>query len=98
MIILRPPKGWTGPVAVEASCRTHQVTRESERRQASALASVLIPLENLPMGPCVRERLDLGALHLHGWPFETAPEELFAFNPGAGQFRLLTTFGEGRRK
>lgn len=74
-----------------------QLTRDVERQRAAELESVLLSLENLPTYPCVRERLDEGALHLHGWFFKTATGELFAYNPAAGQFELLMTFTEGRR-
>jgi carbonic anhydrase len=53
--------------------------------------------ENLPTYPCVREKLDLGTLRLHGWFFKSATGELFAYHPAAGQFELLTTFAAGRR-
>ena len=53
-------------------------------------------LENLPTHLCVQERLNRGALHLHGWFFKTATGELFAYDPATGQFEPLMAFGAGR--
>ncbi|MBE0541212.1 MAG: carbonic anhydrase [Verrucomicrobia bacterium] len=73
------------------------LTRLAERHRAAELESVLLSLANLPTYPCVRERLNQGTLHLHGWFHEHATRELFAYDPVAGQLELLTAIGEGRR-
>lgn len=73
------------------------LTDNAQRQRAAELETVLVSLENLPTYPCVRERLDQGALHLHGWFFNTATGELFAYSPAAGQFEPLMTLAEGRR-
>ncbi|MBE0541874.1 MAG: carbonic anhydrase [Verrucomicrobia bacterium] len=87
----------TAPLRDLIQSRYAHLTDNAERQRAAELESVLISLENLPTYPFVRERLDEGALRLHGWFFKTATGELFAFNPAAGQFELLRTFPEGRR-
>ncbi|MEN9401760.1 MAG: carbonic anhydrase [Verrucomicrobiota bacterium] len=73
------------------------LTDNAERQRAAELEAVLISVENLPGYPCVRERLEEGVLHLHGWFFNAATAELFTYNPVTGRFELLMTFAEGRR-
>jgi carbonic anhydrase len=72
------------------------LNRPAERHRAAELESMLLSLANLPTYPCVRERLNQGTLHLHGWFYETVTRELFAYDPVAGQLELLTAIGEGR--
>lgn len=74
---------------------TH-LTDPAQRQRAAELEIVLVSLEHLFTYPCVRERLDQGALHLHGWFFDTPTGELFVYNPAAGRFEPWMTFAEGR--
>lgn len=87
----------TAPLRDLIQAHYAHLTDNAQRQRAAELETVLVSLENLPTYPCVRERLDQGALHLHGWFFNTATGELFAYNPASGQFELLMTFAEGRR-
>lgn len=59
------------------------------RENAAAEENVLFGLENLHTYPCVRERLELGKLQLHGWFFKIATAELFAYDPDTRQFLPL---------
>ena len=59
------------------------------RGNAAAEENVLFAIENLETYPAVRARLANGSLHLHGWCFQIATAELFAFNPETKQFEPL---------
>lgn len=85
------------PIQDLVRSRYAYLTTDAERQRAAELEGVLISLENLPTYPCVQERLNRGALHLHGWFCKTATGELFAYDPATGQFELLMAFGQGRR-
>jgi carbonic anhydrase len=61
----------------------------SEQETAAAVENVLFGLENLHSYHCVQERLMAGTLRLHGWFFEIATAELFAFDPDSLQFQPL---------
>jgi len=87
----------TAPLRELIQSRYAHLTDDAERQRAAELEAVLVSLENLLTYPCVREKLELGTLHLHGWFFKTATGELFAYNPAAGQFEPLMTFAKGRR-
>jgi carbonic anhydrase len=59
------------------------------RANAAAEENVLFGLDNLHGYPCVQERLADGSLRLHGWFFEIATAELFAYDPETLQFLPL---------
>ncbi len=61
----------------------------TERSTAAAVENVLFGLENLHSYHCVQERLMDGSLRLHGWFFEIATAELFAYDPELLQFQPL---------
>ena len=61
----------------------------NEQETAAAVENVLFSLDNLHSYPCVQERLMDGSLRLHGWFFEIATAELFAYDPEARQFAPL---------
>jgi carbonic anhydrase len=65
------------------------LTRLDERMDAAAAENVLFALENLHSYPCVQDRLMDGTLRLHGWFFQIATAELFAYDPEALQFQPL---------
>ena len=48
--------------------------------------AVLVSLENLTTFPWVRERVESGALQLHGWYIDIAGPELSAYDWEAGKF------------
>jgi len=59
------------------------------RETAAAEENVLLGLENLHGYPAVAERLNAGKLRLHGWCFKIETAEMFAYEPGVGQFQPL---------
>jgi carbonic anhydrase len=61
-----------------------------ELSNVAAEEIVLFALENLHSYHCVQERLADGSLQLHGWFFRIATAELFAYDPEAQQFQLIT--------
>jgi len=60
-----------------------------DQETAAAVENVLFALDNLHGYSCVQERLADGKLQLHGWFFEIATAELYAFDPEARQFAPL---------
>jgi carbonic anhydrase len=67
------------------------LTKMAERMDAAAAENVLFALENLHSYPCVQDRLMDGTLRLHGWFFQIATAELFAYDPELLQFLPLVT-------
>lgn len=65
------------------------LTDARARTNAAAEENVLFAIENLEAYPAVQARLADGSLHLHGWFFNIATAELFAFNPESKQFEPL---------
>jgi carbonic anhydrase len=65
------------------------LTKMAERMDAAAAENVLFALENLHSYPCVQDRLMDGTLRLHGWFFQIATAELFAYDPELLQFQPL---------
>ncbi|NBV20825.1 MAG: carbonic anhydrase [Proteobacteria bacterium] len=65
------------------------LTDRQARANAAAEENVLFAIENLKAYPAVQARLSDGSLHLHGWFFNIATAELFAFNPESKQFDPL---------
>lgn len=53
---------------------------------AAVEENVLVQLENLRTLPAVAARLKKGDLHLHGWVYKIETGEVFAYDPGPGQF------------
>lgn len=53
---------------------------------ATVEENVLVQLENLRTLPSVAARLRRGDLHLHGWVYKIETGEVFAYDPGSGQF------------
>jgi carbonic anhydrase len=62
----------------------------SERISAAGGENVLFALDNLHSYPCVQDRLADGSLRIHGWYFQIATAELFAFDPVTQQFARIT--------
>jgi carbonic anhydrase len=61
----------------------------TERANAAAEENVLFGLDNLHSYACVQDRLMDGSLRLHGWFFEIATAELYAYNPETRHFSPL---------
>lgn len=59
------------------------------RVTATVEENVLIQLENLRTHPAVAARLSRGELNLHGWVYKIETGEVFAYDPGQGQFLPL---------
>lgn len=53
-------------------------------------AGILVSLENLLTFPWVKERVQQGALMLHGWYFDLESGHLLAYDPILGQYQSLT--------
>jgi carbonic anhydrase len=65
------------------------LTDLNARTTAAAEENVLFALENLRSYPIVSSRLALGTLRLHGWFFNIATAEMFAYDSDAQQFQLI---------
>ena len=63
---------------------------EEARTRACEQNAVLVSLENLTTFPWVRERVESGALKLHGWYIDIALPELCAYDWEAGKFTVLS--------
>ncbi|MFC4159060.1 carbonic anhydrase [Chitinimonas lacunae] len=61
----------------------------AEQRRACELAAILVSLRNLQTFPWVRERVEQGALTLHGWYFDLDAGALLAYSPRADVFLPL---------
>ena len=72
----------------------YQHLQAAARVNVAAEENVLFAIENLETYPVVRTRLADGSLHLHGWFFEIATAELFAFNPETKQFERFARPGQ----
>lgn len=61
--------------------------RQGESRLATAVEeNVLMQMENLHTHPTVAAGIARGNLKLHGWVYKIATGEVFAYDPGQGQF------------
>ena len=69
--------------------RQYQHLGTAARVTAAAEENVLLALENLHGYPGVADRLSAGKLRLHGWCFKIDTAEMFAYEPGVGQFQPL---------
>lgn len=56
------------------------------RRIAAEQGTVRLSLDNLMTFPFVRERVEIGALELHGWYFDLIDGRLFVYDAKAGRF------------
>lgn len=65
------------------------LTDPAARATAAAEENVLFALDNLHTYPIVTERLATGNLRLHGWFFNIATAEMFAYDPAIQQFQLI---------
>ena len=67
---------------------SHLVSNDDKIRAAEE-ENVLFALENLYTYPLVQQRLAKGTLHIHGWFFNIANAQLFAYDPEQRQFMPL---------
>lgn len=68
-----------------------EMPRASVEEQASACEqeAIVISLDNLKTFPWIRERVERGALRLHGWYFDLQAGQLLRLNPEARRFEAL---------
>lgn len=59
------------------------------RTTAAAEENVLFAMENLQTYPLVKDRLAKGKLRLHGWFFQIATAEMFAYDSASQQFQPI---------
>jgi carbonic anhydrase len=64
----------------------YQHCTPAELLTATIEENVLVQLENLATHPAVAEAIRKGKLNLHGWVYDIQTGEVFAYDPGAGQF------------
>ncbi len=76
-----------GPVlkAVESVCRG---LPEEECLKAAEQANILYQLENIQTYPFVREALERGTLHIHGWYYDIGSGEVFSYSPEDQMFSI----------
>lgn len=60
-----------------------------KQSRACEQASILVSLENLLSFPWIAERVESGALILHGWFFDISVGELLGYQPERGSFEKL---------
>jgi len=78
-----------------AAAAREQVNREfsdadsAARQRACEQQAILVSLHNLMTFPWIRERVEQGALALHGWYFDIERGELLGYNAAARQFEVL---------
>ncbi|MFT3768704.1 MAG: carbonic anhydrase [Minicystis sp.] len=61
-----------------------------DRRLVAAVEeNVLVQLDHLRTHPAVAAGLSRGEVHLHGWVYKIETGEIFAYDPGRGQFLPL---------
>ncbi len=65
---------------------------------ATVEENVLVQLENLRTLPAVAARLKRGDLHLHGWVYKIETGEVFAYDPGPGQFVPVAEYRAAARE
>jgi carbonic anhydrase len=70
--------------------RDYQYITDPEAKiTAAAEENVLFGLENLCTYPAVMKRLQEGNIRLHGWFFNIATAEIFAYDPSSQQFQPI---------
>lgn len=81
------------PVAMALREKHPHLSDRQARVTAAAKENVLLGLENLRTYECVRERAARGNVRLHGWFFQIATAELFAWDVATRQFAPLLAPG-----
>jgi carbonic anhydrase len=59
---------------------------EAVKSRACEQGAIQLSLENLMSFPWIRERVQAGAMELHGWYFDIDGGELLAYSPETGRF------------
>ncbi len=60
-----------------------------EKARACEQRAILVSLRNLMTFTWVRERVEQGRLHLHGWYFDIEQGQLLHYNPASGIFEAV---------
>ncbi|MBE0439931.1 MAG: carbonic anhydrase [Gammaproteobacteria bacterium] len=81
--IANTAKGWVKQTLSNAS--------REEQIKACEQRAILQSLANLMTFSCIRERVENGALSLHGWYFDISAGELFFFNSKTGSFQSVSS-------
>jgi carbonic anhydrase len=82
---------WVSIAAAARERVLRELATESETVQATACGqwAISLSLDNLLSFPWIRERVEAGALALHGWYFDIDAGELLAYSPTTRCFALL---------
>jgi len=64
----------------------------SARQHACEQAAIQVSLQNLLTFPWVRDRIEQGALQLHGWYFDIDRGELLGYNTATERFETLQVY------
>jgi carbonic anhydrase len=59
------------------------------QQRAAEKASILLSIDNLTGFPFIAERVEAGALFLHGWYFDLEAGRLSAYDAATGDFRIM---------
>lgn len=83
---------WVGIAARAKERVLADLPEASQEEQCFACeeASILVSMENLLTFPWIKQRVQQGALQLHGWYFDIGTGTLQAYNPFIGQFEPLS--------
>jgi carbonic anhydrase len=60
-----------------------------KQNRACEQAAILVSIENLLTFPWIREKVEGGHLHLHGWYFDISVGQLFSYYPESASFVQL---------
>jgi carbonic anhydrase len=81
-------------VSIAASARERVMRElagepEAVKSRACEQGAIRLSLENLMSFPWIRERVEAGAMELHGWYFDIDAGELLAYSPKTTSFAPL---------
>lgn len=82
---------WVG-IAKSAQQEVLQNLRDQspkDKQKACELAAILVSMDNLLTFPWLKERVEEGLLHIHGWYFDMDSGELSTYMPETGEFEIL---------
>ncbi len=82
---------WMGiaDAARERASREFSDTSSTACQRACEQQAILVSLDNLRTFPWIRERVEQGALALHGWYFDIEHGELLGYDAAARRFEVL---------
>jgi len=71
-------------LALGKACEKEKLLRLTEK------LSVITQIENLMSYPSVKEKVDAGAIHIHGWIYEIDTGSIEYYDPEVSEFKVLT--------